>query len=159
MSLVHLHLMLNHVPLVGMVFVLLLLGVAAWRRNEGMGRLGLVVMVGLAAITAMVFFSGEPAEEALERVVDVSEATIHPHEEAAEAALIATGIAGALALIALAAWWRRSLPRWVLGAALATALVATGMLAWTANLGGQIRHTEIAGAGGAPSDEGEDHRR
>ena len=159
MSLVHLHLMLNHVPLVGMVFVLLLLGVAVWRRNEGMGRLGLVVMVGLAAITAMVFFSGEPAEEALERVVDVSEATIHPHEEAAEAALIATGIAGALALIALAAWWRRSLPRWVLGAALATALVTTGMLAWTANLGGQIRHTEIAGAGGAVSDESEDHRR
>ena len=159
MSLVHLHLMLNHVPLVGMVFVLLLLGVAAWRRNESMGRLGLVVMVGLAVITAVVFFSGEPAEEALERVVNVSEATIHPHEEAAEAALIATGIAGALSLIALVAWWRRSLPRWVLGAALATALVATGMLGWTANLGGQIRHTEIGAAGGAPSDEAEDQRR
>ena len=159
MSLVHLHLMLNHVPLVGMVFVLLLLGVAAWRRNEGMGRLGLVVMVGLAALTAVVFFSGEPAEEALERVVDVSEATIHPHEEAAEAALIATGIAGALAFLALAAWWRRSLPRWVLGAALATALVATGMLGWTANLGGQIRHTEIGNSRGASADEAEDHRR
>ena len=159
MSVVHLHLMLNHVPLVGMVFVLLLLGVAAWRRNETMGKLGLVVMVGLAVITVVVFLSGEPAEEALERVVNVSEATIHPHEEAAEAALIATGIAGALALVMLVTWWRRSMPRWVIGAALATALVATGMLAWTANLGGQIRHTEIAGAGPAPSDEAEDRRR
>ena len=160
MSIVHLHLILNHVPVIGMGFALLILGVAAWRRNDGMGRLGLVVMVGLAAVTAIVFLTGEPAEEAIEGIAGVSESIIHPHEEAAEASLIATAIAGALALVALIAYRRRALPRWVTGTAFTAALVASSMLAWTANLGGQIRHTEIGGTAAASSgDDVEDHKR
>ena len=160
MSIVHLHLILNHVPVIGMVFALLILGVAAWRRNDGMGRLGLVVMVGLAVVTVAVFLTGEPAEEAVERIATVSEAVIHPHEEAAEAALIVTGIAGAMALVALGAYRRRALPRWVTGAAFTAALVATTMLGWTAYLGGPIRHTEIGGTAAASSgEEGDDHKR
>ena len=160
MSIVHLHLILNHVPVIGMVFALLILGVAAWRRNDGMGRLGLAVMVGLAVVTAGVFLTGEPAEEAVEEVAGVSEAMIHPHEEAAEAALIVTGIAGAIALVALGAFRRRALPRWLTGAAFTAALASTTMLGWAANLGGQIRHTELGGTASASSgEESEDHRR
>ena len=160
MSIVHLHLILNHVPVVGMVFALLILGVAAWRRNDGMGRLGLAVMVGLAVVTATVFLTGEPAEEAVEEVAGVSEAMIHPHEEAAEAALIVTGIAGAMALVALGAYRRRALPRWLTGTAFMAALVSTTMLGWAANLGGQIRHTELGGTASASSgEESEEHRR
>ena len=157
MSVVQLHLMLNHVPLIGMAFALLLLGGAAWRRNDGMARLGLGVMVGLAVVTAIVFLSGEPAEEALESVVAVSESVIHPHEEAAEASLIATGMVGVLAFVALLTTWRRALPRWVTGTAFAAALVSISMLGWTANLGGKIRHTEIGTA--AVSHEEEDRKR
>ena len=157
MSVVQLHLMLNHVPLIGMAFALLLLGGAAWRRNDGMARLGLGVMVGLAVVTAIVFLSGEPAEEALESVVAVSESVIHPHEEAAEASLIATGMVGVLAFVALLTTWRRALPRWVTGTAFAAALVSSSMLGWTANLGGKIRHTEIGTA--AVSHEEEDRKR
>ena len=157
MSIVHLHLILNHVPLIGMAFVLLILGVATWRRNDGMGKLGLAVMVGLAAVTAVVFLSGEPAEEAIESIAGVSEAMIHPHEEAAEASLIATLITGVLALVALGIYRRRALPRWVTGTAFTAALVASSMLGWTANLGGQIRHTEIGVS--LLSDDDEDRKR
>ena len=159
MSVVHLHLILNHVPVIGMAFALLILGVAIWRRNDGMGRLGLVVMAGLAVITAAVFLTGEPAEEAVETVANVSEAMIHPHEEAAEASLIATAIAGGFALVALVVYRRRSLPRWVTGAAFTAALVASTTLGWTANLGGRIRHTEIGGTAAASSGEDDDRRR
>ena len=159
MSIVHLHLLLNHVPVIGMAFVLLILGVALWRRNDGMGKLGLAVLAGLSAITAAVFLTGEPAEEAVEGVVGVSESMIHPHEEAAEASLIATAIVGVLALGALAVYRRRTLPRWVTGTALAAALVTSGMLGWTANLGGQIRHTEIGGSAVSRGDTEDDHRR
>ena len=158
MSIIHLHLLLNHVPVVGMAFVLLILGVALWRQNDGMGRLGLAVMLGLSVITTAVFLTGEPTEEAVEGVVGVSESMIHPHEEAAEASLIATSIVGVLALVALGVYRRRTLPRWVTGAALAAALVASTMLGWTANLGGQIRHTEIGGSV-MPSDRHDDVRR
>jgi hypothetical protein len=67
MSVVQLHLMLNHVPLIGMAFALLLLGAAVWRRNDGMARLGLAVMVGLAVVTAVVFLTGEPRGGSRER--------------------------------------------------------------------------------------------
>jgi hypothetical protein len=158
MSIVHLHLMLNHVPVIGMAFVLFLLAAAMLRRNDGMGRLGLAVMTALAAVTAIVFLTGEPAEEAIEGVVSVSEAVIHPHEEAAEVALIATGIAGTLALLALVVYWRRAIPRWVNGAAFAMALLTSGMLGWTANLGGQIRHTEIGAIGSETVGDLDDRR-
>jgi hypothetical protein len=154
MSPVHLHLLLNHVPVVGMLFVVLILAVAFWRRDSAGGRLALVVLVGLAAVTAVVFLSGEPAEDAVEKLAGVSEAAIHPHEEAAKASLIAVGVAGGLALLALLAFWRRPLPRWTIGGALAVTLIVAVLFGWTANLGGRIRHSEIAGVT-LPS--GDDH--
>jgi hypothetical protein len=146
MSLVHLHLIVNHIPVIGMGFVVIILALAAWRRHSAAARLGLSFMIGLAVMTAIVFVTGEPAEEAVEGIAGVSDSMIHPHEEAADVALIGVTIAGILALAALVRFRRRELPRWVAGAALAIAVTVTAMLGWTANLGGQIRHTEIVGA-------------
>jgi hypothetical protein len=154
MSFVHLHLLLNHVPVIGTVFVLLLLAVALWRRSTEIGKLALSAVVGIALVSGIVFLTGEPAEEAVEHVTGVSESIIHQHEEAAEAALFGTGVAGVLSLAFL--WWyrRRELPRWVVAASLAVVLAITGMMARTANLGGQIRHSEIRV--GAPVEMGGD---
>jgi hypothetical protein len=157
MSVVHLHLMLNHVPVIGMLFVLLILAVAAWRRDSAGARLGLSVLAGLAVVTAFVFLTGEPAEEAVEKVAGVSESVIHSHEEAAELALIATGFAGVMALAVLAAFWRRELSRPVIGGVLALVLVVGAMLGWTANLGGRIRHTEIGSAAPVVEDDDRGH--
>lgn len=151
MSLVHLHLVLNHVPVIGLGFVILILLIALWRNNSDTARLGLVFAVGLAAVAAVVFVTGEPAEEAVEGVAGISEAAIHRHEEAAYAALIAVGLAGLVSLLALAIYWRRVLPRWVIGTSLVVTFAAGGIMGWAANLGGQIRHTEIGGA--SPSSE------
>ena len=137
-----------------------LLGWRALRKNPSLVKTGFAALVVVALLAVPVFLTGEPAEEAVENVAGVSEATIHPHEEAAEAALIVTGIAGAMALVALGAYRRRALPRWLTGGAFTAALVATTMLGWAANLGGQIRHTEIGGAAAASSgEEVEDHKR
>ena len=155
MSLVHLHLILNHVPVIGLGFVILILLVALWRNNSDTARLGLAFAVGLAAVAAVVFLTGEPAEEAVEGLAGISERAIHSHEEAAEAALIAVGLAGAVSLLALAVYWRRGLPRWVTGTALAVTLAAGGVMGWAANLGGQIRHTELS-AGALPAGESGD---
>ena len=143
MSLVHMHLLLNHVPMIGLFFVLLILFVALWRRNDDMAKVGLAALAGLAVVAAVVFLTGEPAEEAVERVSGIAESAIHDHEEAAEAALISISVAGVLALGMLARYWRRQVPRWVGSGMLLMTLAATGVMAWTANLGGQIRHTEI----------------
>jgi hypothetical protein len=145
MTSVHLHLLLTHVPVIGVFVILCVLIGALGRRNDSIGRLGLTMLVGVALVTVAVYFTGEPAEEAVEDLAGVSEALIHSHEDAALAAFAATGVAGVVAL-GLLSWFRqRALARWAIGAALGLTFVAAGLMAWTANLGGQIRHSEIRG--------------
>ena len=143
MSLVHLHLMLNHVPVIGTMFVIFSLLVALRAHSSDIGKLALVMLAGVGAVAALVFFTGEPAEDAVEALAGVSRATIREHEEAAELAFIIAAIGGAGALVGL--WWTRAraLPRWVTGSALVVSLVIGAAMAWTASLGGQIRHTEL----------------
>jgi hypothetical protein len=61
---------------------------------------------------------------------------------------------GALALGALMVFRARSLPRWIVVSSFVGMLAVAGVMGWTANLGGQIRHTEIAG-GGPGAERGE----
>jgi hypothetical protein len=161
MSTVHLHLLLNHVPVIGTFIVSFVLLAAFARRNNAIGKLGLVMLVGVALVTVAVYFTGEPAEEAVEDLAGVSESLIHAHEEAAEAAFIATSVAGVAALGLLYWYSRRTLSRWAVGASLTLALTVAGLMAWTANVGGQIRHTEIRASGSSAAatdtEDGEDH--
>jgi hypothetical protein len=158
MSVVHLHLLLNHVPVIGTFFVALVLAVAIWRRNDGMAKLGLFMTVAIGVVAAAVYFTGEPAEEAVEKLVGVADGMIHEHEEAAELAFIASSAAGLLSL-ALLAWWRgKQLPRSLASLVLVAVLAVAGLMARTSNLGGQIRHTEISGmASVGVETESDDH--
>ncbi|HET7228412.1 MAG TPA: hypothetical protein VFJ16_00280 [Longimicrobium sp.] len=147
MSTVHLHLLLNHVPVIGMVIGLFLLAWAVVRRDQGLARVTLGLFAILAVVVLATFLTGEPAEEAVEGLAGVTEGTIERHEEAALLATIALGVLGALSLGALARFRRRPLPHGVSALLLAVALVPAGAMGWAANLGGQIRHSEIrAGA-------------
>ena len=158
MSLVHLHLMLNHVPVVGLILITLLLGVALWRNSSETAKVALAFAAAMAAVAAIVFLTGEPAEEAVEGIAGISEGAIHRHEEAAEGALWATLLAGAIGLVGLAVFWKRAMPRWTIGVAIAVMLGASGVMGWAANLGGQIRHTEIGTGAVSRSEPGEnDH--
>lgn len=153
----HIHLLINHVPILGTFLALALLVAALPRHNVPRARSAFWLLVGLGIATVVVFLTGEPAEEAVERLPGVAETLIESHEEAALASTIALGALGVFALGAL--WWfrRRALPRWVVLAGTAGTLGVAGMMAWTANLGGQIRHTEIrSGATTTAGGEGAD---
>jgi uncharacterized membrane protein len=154
MSVVHLHLMLNHLPVIGAVIGILLLVVALWRKSSELGKvsLGLFALLGVASIG--VFLTGEPAEELVETLPGFSEAITEAHEEIALVATIAMAGFGTLALAALAAFRRRALPRWVTASSLALALGVGGLMGYTAYLGGQVRHTELR-AGAVASAAGE----
>lgn len=159
----HLHLVLNHLPVLGVGFGLLLFLAARLRRSTDLTRAALVVFVLAAGAAGIAYLTGEPAEEAVEEIVGVSEAAIEGHEEAATVALALTGLLGLGALVGLVGFRRQALPPgWFTTAVLAGALVAGGAMAYTANLGGQIRHPEIAGAvamggGEAGGAEGGEH--
>jgi len=164
MDLLHLHLVLNHVPVIGAVIGVGLLVVALLRRSSDLGKTALGLFAILAATSVVVFVSGEPAEELVEKLPGFSEALTERHEDVARVAMIAMIIVGVFSVVGLLTFWKRALARWVTPVALALSLVATGIMGYTANLGGQIRHSEIRSTSAAVSatedvDEAETRRR
>jgi hypothetical protein len=147
MNAAHLHLLLNHAPVFGVFFALVLLGLARLRRSDELARIGLgtLVISGLAAAAAMV--TGEPAEHAVEHLAGISERAIETHEEAAELAALATYAGAVIALGALLLRRRIAVAGRLRLLALLAALAAFSLMARTAHLGGQIRHPEIVGTG------------
>lgn len=143
MDLVHLHLLLNHVPVIGTVLTALLLAWALLRRSSELGKVSLGLLGLLAVVAIVVYLTGEPAEERVEGLPGISEPIMERHEEIALVATIVMGAVGALALGALAAFRRRPLPHGVTALALVATLGTAGVMGYTANLGGQIRHSEI----------------
>ena len=145
MTPVHLHLLLNHLPVVGTILAMLILAYALLRRSAELTRVSLGLFVLLAVAGAVVYLTGEPAEEAVESLAGVSEAGIESHEEAALLATLLLGALGAVALVGLVAFRKRAagIPRGFAALALLLSLGPAAAMGYTANLGGQIRHTEI----------------
>ena len=140
----HLHLMLNHLPLVGSAFSLLLLLVAFSIRSDELKRVSMAFFVLVALLALPAYLTGEPAEDLIEKLPGVSEDFIKPHEDSAQWALGAQILVGVAALgILLCLRHGKPLPNWGAGAFLLLILVAGALMARTANLGGQIRHPEI----------------
>ena len=167
MTLAHVHLILNHIPVIAVPFGLVLQGWAMFRRRPEFARLALAVFIVAALVTIPTYLSGEPAEDAIEAVAGPIEPWVEAHEDAALISLILVETLGALALLSLWTARRTASPaRPMLLASLVLGLATAGSLAYTASLGGPIRHTEIrrwesvCGAVGAvPRDEDDrDHR-
>lgn len=147
----HLHLMVNHVPILGAFLSLPLIGIAAWRRAEKAPALSYATLLTIAAIGAVVSLrSGSPAEERVEDLPGVSEHWIEEHEERAETATAFAVITALGALGALAYGWKREegTPAVLTGAVFVGALATSGAMGWTGLAGGQIHHPELRADGG-----------
>ena len=140
----HWHLVLNHLPVVGTLFLLFLLVAGFLQKSGQVQKLALVFAIIVALSAAAAYATGDGAELVVERLPGVTSLAIRTHEKAAELAFLVTVFLGGIALGGLVAFRRRErLPMAFMAAALAVALVAAGTMAWAAILGGQIRHTEI----------------
>jgi hypothetical protein len=141
-----LHLLINHLPVLGVPFGLTLGAWALVRRSEDLLRAALGVLVLAALATGAAYLSGEPAEELVEHQAGVGEAFVERHEALAAAATVAAGLLGGLALAVLAVGWvgrRHRVPRPLAAFTFAGALGVAVLLGYTAHVGGQIRHAEI----------------
>ena len=158
MSPAHWHLMLNHIPLLGLAIGALLLTYGVWRRHDEVQRasLGLIAVAGLSAIA--VYWTGEPAEEVVEGLANVSHDALEAHEHFAIYALVGGIATGVVALgTLLYGGLRRSLARWTVLLTLVLALATTGLLGYTASLGGKISHPELRGAAVSSVENGPAH--
>jgi uncharacterized membrane protein len=146
MNLAHLHLLLNHFPIIGTIVALGLFIVSFIGKNDDLKRSSLIIFAAIALLTLPAFFSGIGAQRAVRKDPLVSTAVIDRHEGAAMLALFFMLITGALALIEL--WKRRRIVTekpWSgnLLAILLLSLITAGLMARVGTTGGDIRHPEI----------------
>jgi uncharacterized membrane protein len=140
----HLHLLLNHFPIIGTMVGAGLFLVSFLVKTEDLRRSGLIVFVAMALLTIPAFMTGVGAQEKIVADPTISNALIQRHEGAAELAVWFMEITGALAVIGLWQSARRASPaRWNTFAILIFSLVTVGLMARTGNTGGEIRHLEV----------------
>lgn len=140
----HWHLILNHLPVVGSMAAVLLLGWAWIKNTDDLKRVALASLVLVAVVAIPAFLTGEPSERHIKGLQGLSARWMSNHEEMAEVATWVTVAVGGLALAALIVFRKlNTLPRWVVGVLLLACLVVCGLMARTANYGGKIRHAEI----------------
>ena len=140
----HVHFALNHLPVFGTVFCAVLLLAAILRKSAELKKVTLTAFVVVAALAIPVYLTGEPAEEIAEGLPGVSHPTIEQHEEAAVAAFTAMIVVGIASLAGLILFRKgKVVPQWFGVMVLLLSLITAGLMARTASLGGEIRHTEI----------------
>jgi len=155
MNTTHLHLLLNHFPVIG---TLLGSGLLLWgiiKKQDHVKSAAAIILAVMAAIALPVYLTGEPAEETIEKLPGVSEAMIELHEDAANIAIWLMGVTGIVALGALIfAWQKRKSAGIIFTTTFVLSLVCFAAMARTGYYGGQIRHTEIrTGIGSIPQNE------
>lgn len=144
MNAAHIHLILIHFPIAGMLFATLVLLIAWWRKNVLLCQTGMVLILLSGLITIPTFITGERAEEIMEQVPGISERLIEIHEEAAEKTMWFVGAAALAALLSLVVTIKyKSILSKTIPVVILISLFTIGFLAWTDRTGAEISHPEI----------------
>jgi hypothetical protein len=146
----HLHLALNHVPIIGLSVACLPVLIGILFHSRGALVSGLLAVLLCAGTMPVIMETGEAAREAFvdgsaqPPMDDAGNAAFHQHAGRARATAPVVYASGILALVALLALIR--FPRqaaWISWAVLAGCLLSILLSVWTAEAGGRIRHEEF----------------
>ncbi len=142
MNMAHLHLMLTHVPVIGIPLLLMVLLAGRLENHSFTIRLALVGLVSVCMAGILAYFSGEGAEEIVESIPGISRIALDAHEEVGEITFALTGCLAGMALASLMLFQRDWVLKFGIPATLIFGALLTALLGYTAYLGGGIRHTE-----------------
>lgn len=150
----HLHLLVNHFPIIGTLFGLGILISGMLLKNNSVKNTAYILFIVAAVFSAFSMGTGEGAEELVEDLPSIGKQIIHEHEEIAEKFAIimyATGLFGLLSLYTSIK--NHKLAKTVSFITLILALFAVVFAKSVGTTGGDIRHTEIRANSGAVSNE------
>jgi uncharacterized membrane protein len=144
MNSAHFHLLVNHLPIVGLMIGILVLICGMLVKKVDVKLTALGIFIFSAVTSALAFFSGEGAEEVVDKMTEVSETLIHTHEELAESFFILTLVLGVISLIGFAATLKKHKYANIIVIIALVVAISDGILAkYVGTSGGEIRHTEI----------------
>jgi uncharacterized membrane protein len=144
MNAAHLHLILNHYPVVGLSFAFIILIVGMYFHSEVSFRVGSLVAALSGLLTIPTYLAGEAAEEIVEKLPGIESSIIESHEKAAGFALGFMVWTAILATVALWLSWKKGrTPKPLAWGLLFFVAFTLTVLTMTANWGGKIHHQEI----------------
>ncbi|WP_159022639.1 hypothetical protein [Formosa sp. L2A11] len=140
----HLHLVVNHLPIVGVLigFLVLLVGLIMKKPQVKNTALGIFIFSALTSIIA--FYTGDGAEEIVENLSGISETLIYKHEEYAELFLSIMQVLGVVSLITLFLQYKKMpFSKYGFMLILLLSTVSMGVAKYVGTSGGEITHIEI----------------
>ena len=140
----HLHLVVNHLPIIFPIVGIIILLIGIFSKSEVTKRNAYVIFIlgAITSIAAMV--TGENAENSATQIAGLSENLIEKHADVSEIFATLTYVLGGISLVALIASFRNlgisKYAPFVVGIFAAVSLFFAQKVGTT---GGEIKHTEI----------------
>lgn len=140
----HFHLIINHLPIVGVLIGLLVLLAGFIMKKPQVKNTAIGIFI-FSAITAIVaFLTGEGTEKIVENLPGISETLIHKHEEYAELFLTMMLILGGVSLATLfLAYKKIPFSKYGFMLVLLLSMASIGVAKYVGTSGGEITHIEI----------------
>ena len=140
----HLHMVVNHFPIIGTILGAGILLAGILFKNNTVKNVAYVLFVVAAVFAAVSMATGEGAEEMVEDMPTVGHDIIHEHEEIAEKLALSLYVLGVVSLFGLYANIKKiSQAKLAAILTLVISVIAIYFAQLTGTTGGEIRHTEI----------------
>ncbi|WP_353076501.1 hypothetical protein [Flavobacterium sp.] len=140
----HVHMVVNHFPIIGTIFGLGILITGIVMKNNVVKNVAYVLFCISAIFGFASMFTGEGAEEIAENLPSVTDQIIHEHEEMAEKLALVLYVLAGISLVGLYLNFKKhTKANLVSYFAFVIALVAVFLGKQTGTTGGEVRHTEI----------------
>lgn len=140
----HLHMVVNHFPIIGTILGLGILITGIILKNNTVKNTAYALFIVAAIFAAFSMGTGEGAEEMVEDMPSIGKEIIHEHEEMAEKLAIVLYSLGVIALLGLFMNYKNNTKaNSVSYVAVIVAVIAVFFAQQAGTTGGEIRHTEI----------------
>ena len=140
----HLHMVVNHFPIIGTILAIGILTAGLLNKNQSIINTAYVLFIIGAVFGILSMNTGEGAEEMVENMPGIGWEIIHDHEELAEKMALLLNVLGLLSIIALYLNYKKNTKEKLVSLfILAIGIASLFVIQKVGTSGGEIRHTEI----------------
>ncbi len=140
----HLHMVVNHFPIIGLFFGFLILLFGIIKNNATLKSTAYIIFIFCMIMGKISMMTGDKAEHSVEDMVGFSHDYIHEHEEAAELFMKPLYVLGLVSIFGLVSIVKkRNTEKFVSYSVILIAAICLFLSKNVGTSGGEVRHTEI----------------